>query len=131
MKEKRKLKRIAAKSVRLSVAEGKIDHSKATIAIKKLKSLPKNQAIYVISKYLKGLRRKKVENTAVVESAVPLSKEQLDEVYNKLSKEFVINKIENKVDPNILGGIKVRVGDMILDLSLQNKIDQVGKVIVS
>lgn len=131
MREKRKLKTIAAKSVRLSAPEGKIDHKKAAIVIKKLKGLPKDQAIYVISKYLKGLKRKKVEGTATVESATPLSKKQLDQIYNKLRGEFIINKLENKLNLDLLGGIKIKVGDMILDYSLKNKIAQIGKVIVS
>lgn len=131
MRERKHLKKIAAKSVKLSAPEGKIHHKKVTIVIDKLKNLPKDQAIYVISKYLKGLKRKKVESVALIESAVPLSKKQLDEIQSKLSQEFIIHRLENKVNPNILGGIKIRVGDTILDYSLQDKIDQVGKAIVS
>jgi len=131
MREKKHLKKIAAKSVKLSAPQGKIHHQKVAIVMNKLKNLPKGQAIYVISKYLKGLKRKKVESVALVESAVPLSKKQLDQIQSKLSQEFIIHKLENKVNPNLLGGIKIRIGDMILDYSLQNKIAQVGKAIVS
>ncbi len=131
MREKRKLKSIAAKSVKLSAQPGNVDHSRVSLIMKRLKKIPKDQAIYVISKYLKGLRRKKVESLAVVESVVPLSKKQLDEIKEKLNQEYIIHKLENKINPELLGGIKIRVADTILDYSLQNKIAQVGETITT
>ncbi len=39
--------------------------------------------------------------------------------------------IENIVDPNILGGVKVRIGNRIFDGSLRGKLDRLGRQLTS
>lgn len=129
MKEKKELKKIAARLVKLSFDKGKVNKLTAEEVLKALKTLPKAQVIYALNKFIKGLKKKSAENTANIESAVPLSKKQLVDISSKLSNEFVITEVVNTVNPDILGGIRVKLGDTVLDYSLQNKISQIGKVI--
>lgn len=131
MTGKRKLKKIAAKSVRLTFREGKVNKMTAEDIIRVLKTLPRAQAIYAISKFLKGLRRRGGETTATIESAVPLSRRQLDNIIKKLSQEHVVTEVQTRINPDILGGIKIKIGDIILDYSLQEKVAQIGRVIES
>lgn len=131
MTGKRKLKKIAAKSVRLTFREGKVNRMTAEEIIRVLKTLPRAQAIYAISKFLKGLRRRGGETTATIESAVPLSRRQLASIIKKLSQEHVVTEVQARVNPDILGGIKIKIGDAILDYSLQEKVAQIGRVIES
>lgn len=131
MKEKKKLKKLAAKSVKLSIEKGRVKRVNADEVIKILKTLPRAQAIYAISKFLKGLRRRGGETTVTIESAVPLSKKEISKVIKELSQEFVLTDVQNKVNPDILGGIKVKIGDTVLDYSIAGRISQIGKVIES
>lgn len=131
MTGKRKLKKIAAKSVRLTFREGKVNKMTAEDIIRVLKTLPRAQAIYAISKFLKGLRRRGGETTATIESAVPLSRRQLGNIIKKLSQEHVVTEVQTRVNHDILGGIKIKIGDTILDYSLQEKVAQIGRVIES
>lgn len=131
MKEKRKLKKWAAKSVNLSFQKGKLNTLTAEEVIRILKTLPRPQAIYAISKFLKGLRRRSVETSATIESVVPLSKKQLGNIIKKLEGEFVITEVQNKLNPDLLGGFRVKIGDTILDYSLKDKVSQIGKVMES
>ncbi len=131
MKEKKKLKKIAAKSVKLSIEKGMVKKINADEVIKILKTLPRAQAIYAISKFLKGLRRRGGETTVTVESAVPLSKKEISKVIKELSQEFVLTDVQNKVNPDILGGIKIRIGDTVLDYSIAGRVSQIGRVIES
>lgn len=39
--------------------------------------------------------------------------------------------IENVVDPNLLGGVKVRIGNRIFDGSLRGKLDRLGRQLTS
>lgn len=128
---KRKLKKIAAKSVRLTFQKGKANKMTAEEIVKVLKTLPRAQAIYAISKFLKGLRRRGGETTAIIESAVPLSKKQLGNIIKKLSQEYVVTEVQNKVNPEILGGMRIKIGDTVLDYSIQEKISQIERVIQS
>lgn len=129
MKEKKKLKKIAAKTVKLTFQKGKVNALTAEEVIKVLKGLPRAQAIYAISKFLKGLRRRGGETTAVVESAVPLSKRELGNIIKDLSKDYVVTEVRNEVNPDLLGGIKVKIGDTILDYSVAGRIWQIGRAI--
>lgn len=131
MKDKKKLKKIAAKSVKLLHNHGKANKDNIEGVVKHLHTLPRAQAIYTISKFIKGLRRKSKEGTAVIESVFPLSKKQMNSIVEKLKEEFFITGVENKVNPEILGGIKVRIGDTVLDYSVNNKLSQVGRIIQS
>jgi F-type H+-transporting ATPase subunit b len=60
---------------------------------------------------------------AVVTSALPLSKEEQSEVEGQLDKALGgKGEVSFKVDPNILGGLVVRVGDKVLDGSVAGQL---------
>jgi len=64
---------------------------------------------------------------AVVTSAETLSKSDLKEVMKVLEGLVEAGesiKLESKVDPNILGGLVVSVGDRFIDLSVSTRIKQ-------
>ncbi len=68
---------------------------------------------------------KRGEEVAVVTSAAPLSKEQLAAVVADLQKatgKKILLKTE--VNPEILGGVKVRIGSRELDNSLQGRLNR-------
>jgi F-type H+-transporting ATPase subunit delta len=64
--------------------------------------------------------------SAEVVSAVPLSDTQLAAVKASLSKALggKSPELEARVDPSILGGLKVRVGSRLFDSSLKTRLDQ-------
>jgi F-type H+-transporting ATPase subunit delta len=63
-----------------------------------------------------------------VTSAIELDKKTVDEI-GKTIGEQVDRKIElsSKVDPEILGGVVLRVGNFILDASIRHRLDQLRK----
>lgn len=61
---------------------------------------------------------------AVIYSAYPLSDAQLKDLTADLQKRFGTNlEAVTKVDPELIGGVKVEIGDQVLDLSLQGKLN--------
>lgn len=122
MKKKSKLKKLAAKYVNYSYQDGRGDVEKIRKIMEGLKSLPRSQAIYIISKFLKGVRKREGQNTLLVESAVPLTNSQLSEIAKNFRKEFVITEIKNIVDPSLLGGFRVRIADTVSDYSILGKV---------
>lgn len=61
---------------------------------------------------------------AVIYSAYPLSDSQLKDLTADLQKRFGTNlKAVTKVDSGLIGGVKVEIGDQVLDLSLQGKLN--------
>ena len=124
MKQKTRLKKMAAKYVNYAYKDDRADESIILKVLAELKSMPRTQAIYIISKFLKGVRRRKDETTLLIESAIPLSKPQLDLIEKKLKRDFVITETKNIVNLSVLGGFKVTIGDRVLDYSLGGKISQ-------
>lgn len=62
--------------------------------------------------------------SAVVYSAYELSSQQLADVTDILTKRFNSKlDVVAKVAPELIGGIKVEVGDQVLDLSVQSKLN--------
>lgn len=129
MTKKSKLKKLAARYVNYSFKDGKGDENKIMKILAELKSLPRSQAIYIISKFLKGVRKRQDQTTLVIESAIPLTEVQQEHIFKKFRKEFVVTEIKNIVNPSLLGGFRVRVADIVQDHSLQDKISQLSKVI--
>lgn len=131
MKNKRKLKKMAARYVEYSYPQGKADAGRITKIMGDLRNLPRSQAIYIISKFLKGVRKRKGATTLVIESAVALEKKQIEKIVQKLKKEFTITDIKTIVDPSLLGGFRVTIGDTVLDYSLKAKLSQLREALVS
>ena len=61
---------------------------------------------------------------AVVVSARPLERGQLDRLRRALSSRLdAVVTIETQVDPDLIGGVVARVGDLLLDGSLRTQLD--------
>ncbi len=78
---------------------------------------------YVIAEYEHRISAKTVVKTATIKSAIPLSAEEREGVC-----QFVIQRFGNDldfqyvVDPAILGGLVIRVGDQVIDGSIATKL---------
>jgi F0F1-type ATP synthase delta subunit len=129
MKKNKHLDPIIAQAVKASFKDGKLIESQAGKLVKIFKKLPKNEAIYLISSYLKGLRREMAFHELVLESAIPLSKSETDSIKNRLAKSYQLTFIRSVQNADVLGGVKVKVADTVYDYSLKNKIAQVKEVL--
>lgn len=59
-------------------------------------------------------------DTAEVTSALPLDKKEQDKVKSSLN----VKEVTFKVDPNILGGLVIRVGDQVVDDSVSSQMGE-------
>ena len=79
----------------------------------------------VIAAYDAMLAEHRGEVGAEVVSAVPLSPEQLESVERQLTAAVGQTvKLSTAVDPNLLGGLVVRVGSRMIDASIRTKLHQ-------
>jgi F-type H+-transporting ATPase subunit delta len=74
--------------------------------------------------FLAELARRRGETTAEVTSAVPLAPAQVQQLGDALRSVLGGAKvaIDQKVDPDILGGIVVKVGSRLFDSSIRSKL---------
>ncbi|KAH7484879.1 hypothetical protein PRIC1_004191 [Phytophthora ramorum] len=88
----------------------------------------------VISTYKKLMGAYRGEVQAKVTSADALTKAQLDQVKKALAARVEKNEkllLETVVDPEILGGLKVQIGNYFIDLSLATKIDKINTLLAN
>ena len=75
--------------------------------------------------FLAELARRRGETTATVTTAVPLTPEQLSQLTTTL-KGLVGAKVavDARVEPDILGGLVVKVGSRLFDSSIRSKLQR-------
>lgn len=72
-------------------------------------------------------------STVTVTTATPMNESLLKEIKEKLlASNITMDKLDliSKVDPNIIGGFVIEVGDKLYDASVAHKLDQVRKEFV-
>jgi ATP synthase F1 delta subunit len=74
--------------------------------------------------------KKRLEVTLT--SAVELDKKVVDQVSREVERQTDREiDVETQVDPDILGGLVLRVGNMVLDASLRSKLERLRKEVAS
>jgi F-type H+-transporting ATPase subunit delta len=70
--------------------------------------------------------------TVRIQSAVALTNAQMDEIKQKLHKTFNESiEIDNQVDPELLGGLRLVLPDKVVDLTLAAKLSQLAETLIS
>lgn len=126
---RKQLQKTVNQLVDASFKDGRILETAVTRSIKALKSLATDEAIKALSEYLKALRRKEREYIMYIETAIPLSPVQISKARKIVERKHKITKVLVSINPEILGGFKLRIGDEIWDESVAGKIQQVKEAI--
>lgn len=129
MMKGKQLQKIIQKLVEKSFKDGKIVESQITKAIKALKSLPRYQAIQALSEYIKLLKTEERKHTLYIESTIQVSTNQIKRIKKNIERRVKITKVITNINPEILGGFKLKVGDEVWDESILSKINQVKEAI--
>lgn len=131
MRKRKPLQKTISKLVEISFKDGKLVESQVTKSIKLLKSLPKIDAIWALLEYLKQLKLKQRAHTMYIETTVPLSPAQIKKAKKIIERKVTITKVVTSINPEILGGFKLRVGDEVWDETFLGKINKVKEAIIS
>lgn len=90
-----------------------------------------NETGKIIDAYVQMMKATRGEVEATIISADPLTKAQTDAVANAMKGQVGAGKkviLSTKVDPSIMGGLQVQIGDQFLDLSVGSKIDAISRL---
>ena len=123
------LKKIIEELIRVSFVNGRLYKPKVDQIIKTLGKLSKGMAISSLSMYLKGIKLKSGKSRLIIESATELSGKQIDRVEDIIGRSHPVFETEVIVNPKLLGGFKIKIGDEVWDQSLINKLGQVKEAI--
>jgi len=85
----------------------------------------------IIGSFLDLISSNKRELKAKLLSSKKLSKTELEKIRNELSKDFQSPiKIDYKYDPDLIGGLIIQVGSVMVDASIKSKLRQLQKVMI-
>ncbi len=129
MKSKQ-IKNLARKTAVLSFnTQGVIDAERVKKYTSQIKKLPLSQALPLLQEYLKELKKEMMNRTLSIESVVEISAAQMEHI-KKAFSHTPVSQIETSHNPSLLGGVKVKIGDMVYNDSLAEKINQLKKATI-
>ncbi len=120
---------LVQKAVNASFKNYRLQEAKVKIFTKEFKKLDTKDAIFALTEYTRGLKRELDKHTLVIESPIELSSAEIKTVQKVLHTTYYILHTTYKLNSSLIGGIRLKIGDTILDSSLLNKIDQVKEAI--
>lgn len=130
MKSLKSLKKQAIKASELTFKSGKLDENVAKKFINAFKKLPLNESITSLNYFLQAVKRETDKITLTVESVLKLPPAEIKVIENNFKKEFKVLETQTKLNSSLLGGIKVKIGDIIFDNSLKSRVTQIKEALV-
>lgn len=87
---------------------------------------------HAVAAYLKIAARRQEQLTATVATAVSLTEQQLERLTAALSRHYDRDVHVNQVvDPKVVGGIRVEIGDEVIDGTILSRLDEARRRLTS
>ena len=84
----------------------------------------------IVDKFVELAVAERAHEVAEVRSAVPLSDEDIERLRDALSRATRKNvEVKVVVDPDVMGGIVTKMGDLVIDGSVRHRLDQLREQI--
>lgn len=79
--------------------------------------------------FIRQVKEYKNIGTAVVSSAFPVTERQKKQIEEKLLAvtDYTSFEMEYRTEPSLIGGIKIQIGDRVVDGSVRNKLAEMAK----
>ncbi|MDF1658251.1 MAG: F0F1 ATP synthase subunit delta [Verrucomicrobiales bacterium] len=125
MKSGKELRRTAKKLFQASIVDGVLDPGVVQKVVRKLSDAKPRGYLQVISAYWRLVRLEIERNSALIESAIELDAATRTQVESDLKKKYG-NQIstEYAIRPDLLGGIRIKIGSDVWDGSVKSRIER-------
>ncbi|MDP2671488.1 MAG: F0F1 ATP synthase subunit delta [bacterium] len=122
---KTKILKLAKKSLQASFAKGRLEPALVSEQIKVIKKEYPSETLNLLRAYRKLLRAKLAKQTVLVESSLPLNQDLVADIEAEIKKKFGADKtVTFRTNETTLGGLRLKLGDDILDYSLAGKLNE-------
>lgn len=128
MKSSKEALRTAKKLFSASLVDGQLDLPTVQKVVKKLSESKPRGYLGVINAYWRLVNLEVKKNRAVIESAVELDAATRETVVADLKKKYGDQIApEFVIKPELLGGMKIRVGSDVWDGSVKNRVERLSE----
>jgi F-type H+-transporting ATPase subunit delta len=128
MKSRKEALRIAKKIFAASMVGGQLDLSVVKKVVAKLAETRPRGYTQVADAYWKLVKLEIESNRALIQSAVALDDATQDRIVTDLKKKYGPQiSPEFTVEPDLLGGMKIRVGSDVWDGSVKNRLERLSE----
>ncbi len=125
MKINREIRRISREMIRASFTDNKLDQGKISSLIQSLVEKKPRNYIAILENYRRLLRLEIEKRHVRVESAGELSGEVRSRIVASLQRKYGTDlTTEFAVNPELLGGLRIRVGSDVWDGSVKNRLQR-------
>jgi F-type H+-transporting ATPase subunit delta len=123
MKASKEAIRSARKLMRLSFADGRLDMDRVRSMARRIAEAKPRGYLGILNTYQRLLRLEVDKKHAVIESATELASGAGDEIANNLRRKYGDDlTTEFKTTPDLIGGLRVRVGSDVWDGSVKARL---------
>jgi F-type H+-transporting ATPase subunit delta len=125
MKINKETRQLAKGLLRASFVDGKLDSARVSSLLKSLIEKKPRHYIQAIEAYKRLIRLEVEKRTATIETATELSPEAGQEIIANLKRRYG-NDLTARfvVSPDLLGGMRIRVGSDVWDSSVRNRLQR-------
>ncbi len=129
MNKNKHLNKLIDQALKSCIVKDKLDQKKAENFVSQFKKLPPSQAIYCLTRFGKGIQNESKRTTLTINSVMELQKLEKENIVREVKRDFEVENVEVNVNKDIIGGLKVKIGDFIYDFSVKSRIAQIGQMI--
>ena len=124
MKQNKDIRRLSREMLRASFTDGQLDRGKIGSLVQSLIARRPRYYIDILENYKRLLRLELEKRHAVVESATELSSPISSKIVQRLKQKYGPDLTsEFRVEPSLLGGLRVRVGSDVWDGTVRNRLN--------
>lgn len=129
MKASKDAIRTARQLVQATLVDGTVDATRAKGFVAKIKEKKPRGYLGILNAYLNQIRIELAKRHAVVESAVALDSKTESKVTADLKAKYGDDlTFEFKTNPELLGGMRVKVGSDVWDGSVRSRLQRLQEV---
>ncbi len=129
MKITKEVQAQARRLMRLCVdADGVLQEDKVRLIATSIAERKPRNYVPLLSAYTELVRLAQAKNTATITSAIPLTDAEQADIRTRLDAQHKGLSYEWLVDPALIAGITVKVGDNITDASVRTRIERLSHI---
>jgi F-type H+-transporting ATPase subunit delta len=128
MKTNNEARRLSRELLRASFTDGQLDGGRVSSLVRSLIEKKPRNYVAVLQAYKRLLRLEIEKRTAVIESASELAEENARQIVDNLKRRYGTDLSPQFVtNPELLGGMRIRVGNDVWDSSVRNRLQRLAQ----